>query len=162
MSVTTSNSDSKPTFDKPSVGQIAPDFTASIQTGEMINLDELIKSGKKVLLVFYPGDKTPGCTKQLCGIRDVYKEYKELGVVVLGINHANAKSHQGFIDAYKYPFDIIVDEGKEISRSYGQIGKFFASEVIKRAVYLIGENREVLYVKQGMHSDEEVLQFLNS
>ncbi len=80
------------------VGDKAPDFTAKNQAGIEISLSKLLKEGKKVLLVFYPGDDTPGCTSQLCGIRDIYKEYKDLGVEVYGVNHADEKSHQKFIE----------------------------------------------------------------
>jgi len=58
------------TVQKPNVGDLAPDFTLKNQAGQEINLkDELAKN--KILLVFYPKDMTSGCTKQLCGIRDI-------------------------------------------------------------------------------------------
>ena len=48
------------------VGSLAPNFSLSNQNGEVVELSEVLKSGKRVLLVFYPGDMTPGCTIQLC------------------------------------------------------------------------------------------------
>ena len=46
----------------------APDFTLTDDSGEPFRLSD--RAGEKVLLVFYPGDNTPVCTKQLCDYRD--------------------------------------------------------------------------------------------
>ena len=40
------------------VGEVAPDFTGTDQEGRQVRLSEL--RGKPVVLVFYPGDDTPG------------------------------------------------------------------------------------------------------
>jgi thioredoxin-dependent peroxiredoxin len=145
---------------KLNVGDFAPEFELLNQKGERINLYKVLDSGRKVMLVFYPGDMTPGCTGQLCGIRDVYKEYSKLGVVVYGINHSNAQSHQKFIDKENYPFDILVDENKMICIKYGQTKKFFKATTIKRGVYLIGEDKKIHYIKQGYQNDQEVIELV--
>jgi peroxiredoxin len=38
---------------------LAPDFTASASDGETYGLEQLLKQSR-VLLVFYPGNNTPG------------------------------------------------------------------------------------------------------
>ena len=144
------------------VGDKAPDFTTVTQSGDKIDLYNLLGSGQKVLLVFYPGDDTPGCTSQLCGIRDVYSDYKKLGVRVLGVNHADAKSHQKFIDKFSYPFDILVDEGKVISHQYGAIKKFFANYVLKRGVFLIDTDGTILYIFWGQQDNQKVMDVLKN
>jgi len=144
------------------VGDIAPDFTAKTQSGEDIRLSDLLKLGQKVLLVFYPGDDTPGCTAQLCGIRDVYSEYKDLGVRVLGMNHAEAKSHQKFINKYEYPFDIIVDEGREIIKQYGAVKLFFKNISTKRGVFLVDIDGKIIYLAWGQQNDQEIIEFLKN
>jgi len=53
-------------------GMPAPDFTLSDDAGRSITLSKL--RGRSVVLVFYPGDDTPGCTKQLCQFRDDWSE----------------------------------------------------------------------------------------
>ena len=50
------------------VGTPAPDFALPDDSGRVVTLSAL--AGKRVVLVFYPGDDTPGCTKQLCQFRD--------------------------------------------------------------------------------------------
>ncbi|MEM1312217.1 MAG: peroxiredoxin [Patescibacteria group bacterium] len=145
---------------KLSIGDKAPDFSAETQSGEKITLSHLLKTGQKILLIFYPGDDTPGCTKQLCGVRDIYSDYQKYGVRVLGVNHASAKSHQKFIDKYDYKFDIIVDEGKSIISKYGALKKFFKNLTIKRGVFLIDENGIIQYIYWGQHDNSKVLEIL--
>jgi thioredoxin-dependent peroxiredoxin len=144
------------------VGDTAPDFTSLTQSGEQIILSKLSQSGQKVLLVFYPGDDTPGCTKQLCGIRDFYSEYQQLGVRVLGINHGKAKSHQKFIDKYEYKFDIIVDENKQIIHQYGALKKFFNNLAVKRGVFLVGSGGKISYIFWGQQDNEKIIELLKT
>jgi thioredoxin-dependent peroxiredoxin len=165
MSITTNNE-----LTKLEVGQIAPDFSAKVQEADgnvsEVNLHKFLQEknskGKenKVLLIFYPGDDTPGCTKQLCGIRDVYQEYEELGVTVLGVNPADQKSHLKFIQKYNFPFGIIVDEDKTIREKYGAIKKFFVNLTTKRGVFLIGKNAEILFIHWGQQDNQKIIEML--
>src|SRR4051794_30843278 len=63
-------------------GQPAPDFELQSDAGETVRLSDL--RGKPVVIYFYPRDDTPGCTKQACGIRDAWSDFKRTGAVVLG------------------------------------------------------------------------------
>ena len=57
------------------VGQTAPDFTLpGIQDGEKRDYTLSEFRGRKVVLAFYPGDFTPGCTRQMCSYRDNFDE----------------------------------------------------------------------------------------
>jgi len=156
----TTDSEGKRIYPDIKIGDKAPDFTAKNQNGDEINLYSLLDSGQKVLLVFYPADQTPGCTKQLCGIRDVYQEYKDAGVTVVGINKGTAQSHQKFIDAQNYQFDILVDAGNDITEKYGAMKKYFANYIVKRGVFLIDTNKKVLYRFWGQQENEKILDLL--
>ncbi len=91
-------------FSDPSpVGSMAPDFTVADDTGQNVSLTSL--GGKNVVLVFYPGDNTPGCTKQLCQMRDNWDRLKAKNVQVYGVNPQSAGSHSGFRQKQKLPFD---------------------------------------------------------
>jgi peroxiredoxin Q/BCP len=161
MSYTTDES-GKRIYPDIQIGDTAPDFTAKNQKGEDINLYSLLQKGQKVLLVFYPADQTPGCTKQLCGIRDVYKEYSDAGVTVLGVNKGNAESHQKFIDAQSYQFDILVDTDMEITESYGAMKKYFDNYIVKRGVFLIDSDKKVLYRFWGQQDNSKILDLLKN
>jgi peroxiredoxin len=149
----------KPTLQ---IGDKIQDFTLKNQKGEDKTMSKILESSNYVLLVFYPGDLTPGCTVQLCGIRDIYKEYTDLGVTIFGMNHANEASHQKFIDTHNYQFDILVDTDKAISKQLGQIGAFFGNPVVKRGVILVDKNLTAIYIKQGQQNNEEVIDFIKS
>lgn len=76
------------------VGDLAPDFTLTSDSGEQVALSAL--RGRRVVLYFYPKDDTPGCTAQACGFRDAYPQIEERNAVVLGISPDSARSHQKF------------------------------------------------------------------
>jgi thioredoxin-dependent peroxiredoxin len=142
------------------IGDTAPDFNATNQKNESINLYSILDSGKKVLLVFYPSDFTPGCTKQLCGIRDVYSEYESLGVTVLGVNPADAQKHAEFIEHYGYQFDILVDNDREIIDKFGAKGFLYGRPRIMRGVFLIGGDRKIIYRFWGQQNNEKIIELL--
>jgi peroxiredoxin Q/BCP len=102
-------------------GKSAPLFTLSDQHGGKVALKDL--KGRHVVVYFYPRDDTPGCTKEACGFRDLWKAYEKLGVVVLGVSPDNAASHGKFIAKYKLPFTLLSDPDKKVMEKYGAYGE---------------------------------------
>jgi thioredoxin-dependent peroxiredoxin len=143
------------------IGDIAADFKVKNQEGLDISLYKVLASGQKVLLIFYPGDDTPGCTKQLCGVRDIYNQYSKKNVTVFGINHASADSHEKFIQKYNFPFDILVDTDKKIIKQFGAEKFFFKNLIIKRGVFLIGTDKKIIYKHWGQQDNQKVLDILD-
>jgi hypothetical protein len=86
-----------------SVGDKAPAFSLRDQDGNPVTLEDF-KTRKNVVLVFYPGDNTPGCTKQLCAIRDRFELFADNDTVVFGINPQDPASHKKFIIKRSLPF----------------------------------------------------------
>ncbi len=82
-------------------GEKAPDFELQTDSGESVRLSDL--KGKPVVLYFYPKDNTPGCTKEACGIRDAWSEFKRRGAVVLGVSADSVASHERFKAKYHLP-----------------------------------------------------------
>ena len=147
------------------VGQIVPDFSATVQNlngTETFNLKQTLATGQKVLLIFYPGDDTPGCTAQLCGVRDVYSTYQKLGVKVLGVNPASGESHLKFIQKFGYPFGIIVDENKSIRELFGAVGNFFGKATTKRSVFLIDTDGKVIFRFFGQQDNNKIFELLEN
>ena len=120
------------------VGELAPDFTLPSTQGSVRLSEHLAK--QPVLLVFYPGDDTPVCTKQLCNYRDHMDVFSDLGVEVLGINPQSESSHAGFATKYALPFPLLSDEGGAVCRQYGAVS-FLG--MAKRALVLIGQDGRV-------------------
>lgn len=133
-----------------SVGSPAPDFEAVDQTGKKVRLSSL--RGAPVVLVFYPGDDTPGCTRQLCSFRDRWAAYKAAGVAVFGVNPQGAASHTKFATKFGFPFPILVDEGARIAGDYRAGG-----HLVRRTVYGIGADGRIAFVQRGMPAPDQVL-----
>jgi thioredoxin-dependent peroxiredoxin len=138
------------------VGALAPDFQAETSTGEIASLEQY-RGKRSVLLMFYPEDDTPGCTRQMCAARDEGAEYEDAGVVRFGVNHGTLNSHRKFAEKYTLDFPIIVDRRGEIARSYG-VQKENGGTA--RATYLIGPDGIILYAESGAHGADEVLEAL--
>ena len=131
-------------------GAPAPDFTALDDAGRTVTLNAL--RGRNVVLVFYPGDDTPGCTRQLCDFRDRWEQARAQGVEVYGVNPQSAAKHTRFRNKFNFPFPLLIDEGRRIAKLYNADGL-----IIKRTVYLIGPDGIIRFARRGMPSPAEVL-----
>lgn len=116
----------------PDVGDKAPDFTLPSTEGE-ITLSDRLEAGP-VLLVFYPGDNTPVCTKQLCNYRDNLDVFGEFGVQVIAINPQPLESHAGFAEKHRLPFPLVSDAKGAVCKRYGALGLL---GMAKRALVLV-------------------------
>ncbi len=120
------------------VGEKAPDFTLPSNKGS-VSLAKAVKKGP-VLLVFYPGDDTPVCTKQLCDYRDNLASFADVGIDVIAINPQSLDSHEAFASKHNLPFPVVSDEGGKVCSAYGAMS--FLS-MAKRALVLIGKDGTV-------------------
>jgi peroxiredoxin Q/BCP len=99
----------------------------------MVHLAKL--RGSNVVLVFYPGDDTSVCTRQLCQFRDDWSEARARGVEIFGVNPQSARKHGEFRRKFGFPFRLLVDEGQKVGALYHSNGP-----IVKRTVYLIGRD----------------------
>ena len=104
-----------------SVGDRAPEFTLPNQNGEPVSLADF--RGKTVILYFYPKDDTPGCTTEACGFRDLYEQFTQQNVVILGVSGDAPKSHQKFSSKFSLPFPLLSDSDFAIATAYDSYGK---------------------------------------
>ncbi|MDQ7814967.1 MAG: peroxiredoxin [Patescibacteria group bacterium] len=146
--------DKKPA--KLSVGAMAPDFSLRDESGKTVDLSGF-RGKKNVVLVFYPGDMTPGCTVQLCAVRDDWSKFEAADAVVFGINHGDTDSHQRFKRAYDFPFPLLIDTGKKTSEKFGALKTLFGRPVIKRTVIVIDKEGKIVFLKSGMPKHSDIL-----
>jgi peroxiredoxin Q/BCP len=118
------------------VGDQAPDFTLPGVAGSTrrdYTLSEY--RGRKVVLAFYPGDFTPGCTKQMCQYRDNFEEFQGVEAVLLGISPQDVDSHERWIEKRQLPFPLLADTAKLVIDEYGVRG--FGPIAVKRSTFVI-------------------------
>jgi peroxiredoxin Q/BCP len=136
-------------------GQQAPDFELASDAGERVRLSDL--RGKPVVLYFYPNDDTPGCTKQACGLRDAWSEYRERGAVVLGVSPDDEASHAKFKEKYSLPFTLLADPGHAVAAEYGAWGEKRnygrTYEGIIRSTFVIGPDGTVVKTMRNVKPD---------
>jgi len=127
------------------VGDRAPDFTLPSTEGA-ITLSERLKT-RAVLLVFYPGDDTPVCTKQLCDYRDHLSQFGDLGVDVLALNPQSLESHERFAKKHGLSFPLLSDVDRSVCRDYDAVGLL---GMTKRALVLIGKDGAIRWRRSDL------------
>ena len=141
------------------IGENAPDFTLKDADGNDWKLSE--KKGKTVVLLFYPGNNTPVCTKQLCSVRDNWEEYAKTGAEVIGISTDSAASHEDFAAKHNLPLTLLSDEKGEVSAKYN--AKSWLPNRSARAVVVIDKmgivrHHQVQALSLFRPKDDEVLE----
>lgn len=135
------------------VGSEAPAFEAQTTDGGHVSLSQF-RGSKSVMLMFYPKDDTPGCTRQMCAARDEGADYDAAGVRRFGVNPGGLESHRKFADKYMLDFPLLVDQGSAIASTYGVLKE---NGGVARATYVIGPDGRITYAAAGAHGAEEVL-----
>ncbi|MEJ2401992.1 MAG: peroxiredoxin [Xanthomonadales bacterium] len=120
-------------------GDKAPEFELADDAGGTFRLAD--QSGQKLLLVFYPGDDTPVCTRQLCDYRDGIEAFAGLGVRVVGISNDDVESHREFKRKHGLPFTLLSDPDLAVAERYDSKGMLG----MKRSVFLIDEAGTIRY-----------------
>jgi thioredoxin-dependent peroxiredoxin len=98
-------------------GSPAPDFSLPDAEGAEWRLSEHL--GTTVVLLFYPRDNTPVCTRQLCSVRDHWSDYQETGAEVIAISSDSVESHKNFARKHSLPLRLLSDIGGKVSTQYG-------------------------------------------
>jgi len=129
------------------VGDVAPDFTLSSQSGEKVTLSDY-RGKQAVVVYFYPKDNTPGCTAESCAFRDSYEVFKTMGAEVIGISSDSIRSHDSFAKKYNLPFLLLSDVDSSIRNLYGVPSTMFI--LPGRVTYIIDKQGIVRNVFNSM------------
>ena len=127
----------------PKVGDKAPDFSVTASDGTTLHLKDYVGKSN-IILYFYPKDDTPGCTKEACGIRDTFDEFKGLNATVFGVSFDTVESHKNFIAKYKLPFVLLADTDKAVAKLYGVADD--NSKFASRVTFVINRGGEIAFV----------------
>ncbi|MCC6451687.1 MAG: peroxiredoxin [Acidobacteria bacterium] len=142
------------------IGTTAPDFTLKDGDGRDWSLAE--HRGQVVVLLFYPGDNTPVCTRQLCSVRDHWGEYQLTGAEVVGISTDSVASHKSFAEEHDLPLRLLADTERKVSEAYG-MKSWLPGRSARGGVVVIDRDGKIAYQKVQVLSifrpaDEDVLE----
>lgn len=125
------------------VGTTAPDFELPDADGRPVRLSDL--RGKPVVLVFYPLDWSPGCSKQL----DLYQleldEFERRGAVILAISVDSIYSHGAWAAVRGITFPLLADFNPK-----GDVARRYAvwreqDGFSERALYIVDADGVIRY-----------------
>lgn len=123
------------------VGEMAPDFSLPDGNGNDWRLAD--HRGKVVVLLFYPGDETPVCTRQMCSVRDRWDDYSATGAEVVGISTDSVESHRKFAEHHDLPLRLLSDVGGNVAKLYG--AQSLIPGKVARSVFVIDPKGVVRY-----------------
>ena len=127
------------------VGDVAPDFTLPSTGASDVSLKDY--SGRPVVLVFYPGDDTPVCTKQLNSYNNDLAQFEALDAQVLGISAQGLDSHEKFAGKHGFKFPLLADTDKKVASLYGTLGPIGFP---RRSVFIVDGSGTVRYAHRAI------------
>jgi peroxiredoxin Q/BCP len=125
----------------PQEGGPAPDFTLLDGDGAEWRLSE--HRGQVVVLLFYPGDETPVCTRQMCSVRDRWEDYAATGAEVVGISTNSVESHKNFAEHHELPLRLLADTDRKVADMYG--AQSLIPGKVARSVFVINGEGVITY-----------------
>jgi peroxiredoxin Q/BCP len=138
------------------IGDPAPEFTLRAADGHAVHLADY-RGKSNVVLIFYPKDQTPGCTKQLCTARDDAQVYAQAGAAVFGINGDDAESHGRFIAKHGLTMPLLVDEGLVVAKAYDAVIGIGPLKIVNRTVVGINRAGEIAFYQRGTPETSAIL-----
>ncbi len=106
------------TNEGPAVGMTAPDFSLLSEDDGTWRLSD--HDGKVRVLLFYPQNETLVCTRQLCSVRDNWKDYLETKAEIVGISPSTSEENLEFSQRRQLPIPLLADPGRVITSLYGK------------------------------------------
>lgn len=141
ISVTTAQEESETTK--------APNFMLEDLNGEYVELNELLGEGP-ILISFWATWCKP-CVEELAQYKKIYNEFKDDGLIMLGISTDNEKSVakvKPYIKSKGYDFTILLDTNSEVAR------KFYARAVPYTVV--LDKEGNIVYQHLGYKKGDEI------
>lgn len=145
----------------PVIGQLAPDFTTTRQDGSAFTLSDF-RGKKPVALVFFPKDDTPGCTRQLCSLRDHHARIEASGVEVVAVSFEPKEAHDAFRAKYNLTTPILMDLDREIATLYASTMDYQGQTYPARKTFVIDSNGMLTAVIDQINFEDHGSQILQA
>jgi peroxiredoxin/outer membrane lipoprotein-sorting protein len=102
-----------------SIGTVAPEFTLRNVKGEAVRLSDL--RGKIVVLDFWATWCSP-CRLSMPTLELLSRQFKDKGLVVLGIDDEDPKEQRAFLESFGYSFSSLIDADGKVKTLYNVEG----------------------------------------
>lgn len=128
------------------VGQPAPDFTLKAHNDTEVKLSDF-RGKRNVVLVFYPLDWSPVCTKEhACFVNDM-KQFEQLNAQVLGVSVDSVWSHKAYAEKMGIQYPLLADFHPRGDMA-AKFGVYLADKGITgRAIVIVDKNGNVAWMK---------------
>ena len=140
------------------MGDTAPDFTLTSDTGEEVSLSAL--RGRKVIVYFYPNAMTPGCTTQACDFSDSLSSLQAAGYDVLGISPNTPDKLAKFRQRDGLTITLLSDADKSVMQAYGAYGekKLYGKlvEGVIRSTFVVDEDGKLAVAQYNVKATGHV------
>jgi thioredoxin-dependent peroxiredoxin len=134
-------------------GDVAPDIELRDQSGTIVRLSDLLKTGP-VVLFFYPAAMSAGCTAESCHFRDLGAEFAQLGAQRLGISTDSVERQKQFAERHGFDYPLLSDEDGAVAESYG-VRRRIGPIPVRRATFVIGADGVIIdVVKSELRMDK--------
>jgi peroxiredoxin Q/BCP len=161
-----------------SIGDKIPLFKATADDGSTWDISKSI--GKNYIVIyFFPGAMTSGCTKQACSYRDHLGDLASANAIVVGISGDKIENLKLFRQAENLNFPLLSDEKGSIAKSFGvPVGEGASLKrtvggiehelvrdiTIRRWTFIAGKDGKIIYKNVAVDAEkdsQEVLNFLS-
>jgi peroxiredoxin Q/BCP len=130
----------------PAPGFELPGYDGTEDGQRMYSLTEY--AGTPVVLVFYPGDDTPVCTRQLNTYTNDIEAFGEVGAQVLAISPQSVESHEKFACRQGgFGFPLLADTQKVVGDAYGILGPI---GFYRRSAFVVDPSGIIRYAHRAM------------
>lgn len=127
--------DPAPAFELPGVDGVTGEFRSW-------SLEEF--RGRPVVMVFYPGDNSPVCRRQLAEYTEGISEFERLDAQVLALSPQPPRSHAAFAErSGGFGFPLLCDTRKDVARDYGVLGLL---DLYRRSTFVVGPDGDLRYL----------------
>ena len=126
-------------------GDAAPDFSLAGNGGVTHRLSDY--RGKPVVLVFYPADDSPVCTRQLNSYNNELDAFNNVGAQVLAVSSQDVASHEEFAARHGLRFPLLADTDKKVAEAYGTVGPLGFP---RRSVFVIDGQGNITYAHRAI------------
>ena len=127
------------------IGDKAPDFDLEGTGGSRYSLSQF--RGKPVVVVFYPADDSPVCTRQLNSYNDDLEAFNAVGAQVLAISSQDMGSHEQFASRHGLKFPLLADTDKKVAEAYGTVGPLGFP---RRSVFVVDAEGMITYAHRAI------------